>query len=188
MENNQKIIQEDEIDLRELFLTIWRKKVFIVLLTFIVTVSSILYINFKPYEPLYQGKLLVEIGEVFNKNNTPLYKIYSDNDSLLIGKNGKNLKSLQILVGQAINKEINQNFKFTIDINDYQEKKERNLIRLAKNIAREVSQTKVEAKLDSMNSYERRIIHNALANSSKVYTESCGEEPERYVVIKPKGE
>jgi len=35
---------------------------------------------------------------------------------------------------------------------------ERNLIRLAKNIAREVSQTKVEAKLDSMNSYERRII------------------------------
>gem|GEM_PF-5967117 len=43
MENNQKIIQEDEIDLRELFLTIWRKKVFIVLLTFIVTVSSILY-------------------------------------------------------------------------------------------------------------------------------------------------
>ena len=34
----------------------------------------------------------------------------------------KNLKSLQILVGQAINKEINQNFKFTIDINDYQEK------------------------------------------------------------------
>ena len=69
MENNQKIIQEDEIDLRELFLTLWKKKVFIVLLTFIVTVSSILYINFKPYEPLYQGKLLVEIGEVFNKNN-----------------------------------------------------------------------------------------------------------------------
>lgn len=141
----------------------------------------------------YIQNLLKNMGfnikiEVFNKNNTPLYKIYSDNDSLLIGKNGKNLKSLQILVGQAINKEINQNFKFTIDINDYQEKKERNLIRLAKNIAREVSETKVEAKLDSMNSYERRIIHNALANSSKVYTESCGEEPERYVVIKLKGE
>lgn len=141
----------------------------------------------------YIQNLLKNMGfnikiEVFNKNNTPLYKIYSDNDSLLIGKNGKNLKSLQILVGQAINKEINQNFKFTIDINDYQEKKERNLIRLAKNIAREVSETKVEAKLDSMNSYERRIIHNALANSSKVYTESRGEEPERYVVIKPKGE
>ena len=143
--------------------------------------------------------ILVE-GVVINKEEVSIKEFDSDDIitieilvkeedmGRLIGKNGKNLKSLQILVGQAINKEINQNFKFTIDINDYQEKKERNLIRLAKNIAREVSETKVEAKLDSMNSYERRIIHNALANSSKVYTESCGEEPERYVVIKPKGE
>lgn len=51
----------------------------------------------------YIQNLLKNMGfnikiEVFNKNNTPLYKIYSDNDSLLIGKNGKNLKSLQILV------------------------------------------------------------------------------------------
>lgn len=46
MENNQqRYIEEDEIDLRELFLTLWKKKVFIVLLTFIVTVSSILYVN-----------------------------------------------------------------------------------------------------------------------------------------------
>ena len=60
--------------------------------------------------------------------------------------------------------------------------------RLAKKVAREVAATKVEAKLDSMNSYERRIIHNALGNSKKVYTESEGEEPNRYVVIKPKEE
>ena len=40
--------------------------------------------------------------------------------------------------------------------------------------------------MDSMNSYERRIIHNALANNKKVYTESEGEDPNRYVVIKPK--
>ena len=42
------------------------------------------------------------------------------------------------------------------------------------------------AKLDPMNSYERRIIHNILTNNKKVYTESEGEEPNRYVVIKPK--
>ena len=60
------------------------------------------------------------------------------------------------------------------------------LERLAKRIAREVGQTKVAAKLDPMNSYERRIIHNILTNNKKVYTESEGEEPNRYVVIKPK--
>ena len=60
------------------------------------------------------------------------------------------------------------------------------LERMAKKIAREVAATNIEVKLDSMNSYERRIIHNVLANHKKVYTESEGEEPNRYVVIKPK--
>ena len=52
-------------------------------------------------------------------------------------------------------------------------------------MAREVAKTKVPAKLDPMNSYERRIVHNALTNFKGVYTESEGEEPHRYVVIKP---
>ena len=124
--------------------------------------------------------------EIFNKDEVPTYRIYSDNDALLIGKNGKNLKALQHIVQQAIKKEINNNFKFVLDISNYQEKKEKHLVYLAKNIAREVASTKVEVKLDSMNSYERRIIHNALTNNKKVYTESIGEEPNRCVVIKPK--
>ena len=124
--------------------------------------------------------------EIFNKEDVPTYRIYSDNDALLIGKNGKNLKALQHVVQQAIKKEINNNFKFVLDISNYQEKKEKHLVYLAKNIAREVASTKVEVKLDSMNSYERRIIHNALTNNKKVYTESTGEEPNRCVVIKPR--
>ena len=124
--------------------------------------------------------------EIFNKEDVPTYRIYSDNDALLIGKNGKNLKALQHIVQQAIKKEINNNFKFVLDISNYQEKKEKHLVYLAKNIAREVASTKVEVKLDSMNSYERRIIHNALTNNKKVYTESTGEEPNRCVVIKPR--
>ena len=48
--------------------------------------------------------------------------------------------------------------------------------------------TKVESKLESMNSYERRAVHNILANNKYVYTESYGIEPNRYVVIKPKKE
>ena len=124
--------------------------------------------------------------EIFNKDDVPTYRIYSDNDALLIGKNGKNLKALQHIVQQAIKKEINNNFKFVLDISNYQEKKEKHLVYLAKNIAREVASTKVEVKLDSMNSYERRIIHNALTNNKKVYTESIGEEPNRCVVIKPR--
>lgn len=139
----------------------------------------------------YLTKLLRNLGftaniEVKTKENIPTYTIYSDNDALLIGKNGKNLQALSIIVNQYIKKEISEQYKFLIDINSYKEKHEKSLIRLAKNVAREVANTKIEAKMDSMNSYERRIIHNALTNNKKVYTESEGEEPNRYVVIKPK--
>lgn len=69
MQNNQNMIQENEIDLKELFLNLWKNKVFIFGFTFVVTLISVLYVSFKSYTPIYQGKLLVEIGQVFNKNN-----------------------------------------------------------------------------------------------------------------------
>lgn len=141
----------------------------------------------------YLQKLLKDLGftsniEIKNKEEVPTYTIYSDNDALLIGKNGKNLKALSILTSQHLLNELGRNFKLTIDINSYKEKREKSLESLARRIAREVATTKVEAKLDSMNSYERRIIHNALTNNKRVYTESEGEEPNRYVVIKPREE
>lgn len=141
----------------------------------------------------YLSKLLKNLGFTANieltiRDNIPTYTIYSDNDSLLIGKNGKNLHALSIIVSQYIKKEIGESYKFIIDINSYKEKHEKSLESLAKRVAREVAETKIEAKLDSMNSYERRIIHNTLTNNKKVYTSSEGEEPNRYVVIKPKEE
>lgn len=139
----------------------------------------------------YTMNLLKKLGfsiniEIKNKDTVPTYIIYSDNDALLIGKNGKNLKALSIVVSQHILKEVGQNFKFIIDINSYKEKHEKSLEILAKKVAREVAETKIEARLDSMNSYERRLIHNALTNNNKVYTESEGDEPNRYVIIKPR--
>jgi len=139
----------------------------------------------------YLQKILKNMGfnvniEIKNKEEVPKYIIFSDNDALLIGKNGKNLKALSILVSQHLNNELGKNYKFTLDVNEYKEKREKSLERLAKRIAREVKTTKVEVKLDSMNSYERRIIHNALTNYKGIFTESEGEEPNRYVVVKPK--
>lgn len=139
----------------------------------------------------YIVKLLKDLGfqanvEIKNKETVPTYTVYSDNDALLIGKNGKNLKALSVVVNQHINKEIGKNYKFIIDINSYKEKREKQLEQLARRVAREVASSKIEVKMDSMNSYERRIIHNVLTNNKRVYTESEGEEPNRYVVVKPK--
>ena len=57
-------IEEDEIDLRELFTIIWNKKLFILIFTFIVTFISLIYVFFKNPTPIYKGNILVEIGEI----------------------------------------------------------------------------------------------------------------------------
>ena len=129
----------------------------------------------------YQAEVEIQV-----KQDIPTYRIYSNNDSLLIGKNGKNLEAFQIVLRQIVNTETGINYRFFLDVSDYKEKNEHHLEVLAKRLAREVATTKIEVKMDSMNSYERRIVHNVLTNNKKVYTESVGEEPNRCVVIKPR--
>ena len=129
----------------------------------------------------YQAEVEIQV-----KQDIPTYRIYSNNDSLLIGKGGKNLEALQIVLRQIVNIETGINYQFFLDVSDYKEKNEHHLEILARRLAREVATTKIEVKMDSMNSYERRIVHNVLTNNKKVYTESVGEEPNRCVVIKPR--
>jgi len=126
--------------------------------------------------------------EVRRRDKNIEIKIFSDQNSILIGKEGHTLESLQNILRQILLKEVGDEYKILLDIENYKEKKITHLERTARQIAREVARTKVEAKLDRMNSYERRIIHNALSKNKYVYTESVGEEPNRCVVIKLKEE
>ena len=124
--------------------------------------------------------------EVKKKDDILNITIYADNNAVLIGKNARTLNALTTIIKQSIYKEIDENYKFVLDVSEYKQKREWNLEKMAKRIAREVAKSGVEAKLEPMNSYERRIIHNTLGNNKKVYTESFGEEPNRCVVIKLK--
>jgi spoIIIJ-associated protein len=113
-------------------------------------------------------------------------KMYSDNNSILIGHEGKTLKALTTVIKQVVYNKVGEYPYLLLDVENYKAKQEKYLIRLAKNIAKEVGHTKVEVELEDMNSYERRIIHNALTDNKYVYTESTGVEPHRHIVIKPK--
>ena len=124
--------------------------------------------------------------EVRRREENITIKIFSDHNAVLIGKNGNTIQALQTIVRQIIFNEIKTNISIILDVENYKEKKIKNIEYLAKKTAREVAKTKVEAKLDSMNSYERRIVHSILSDDKYVYTESIGEEPNRCVVIKPK--
>lgn len=126
--------------------------------------------------------------EVRRRENNISVTIFSDNNSILIGKNGKNVVALQYLVRQMVNSKLKSNLSIIIDVGNYKEKRVKTIEYLAKKLAREAHKTKTEVTMDSMNSYERRIVHEVLANDKYVYTESLGEEPNRKVVIKLKEE
>ena len=123
--------------------------------------------------------------EVSNKEERPIYRVYTNNDKVLIGKNGNTLKALELLTKQAILNETGIYYKFSIDVSDYKEKNIKRLENFAKKMAKEVQKTNVEVALDNMTSYERRIIHNCLTDFKGIKTESEGEEPNRHIVIKP---
>lgn len=123
--------------------------------------------------------------EVITKDERTTIKMYSNNDPILIGKEGRTLKALETLAKQKIQNETGIYYKIALDVSDYKDKIIRRIERLAKQTAKEVARTKMPVALDNMSSYERRIVHNVLTDFKGVKTESEGEEPNRHIVIKP---
>lgn len=106
-----------------------------------------------------------------------------DNLGLVIGYKGETLDALQLLTNVIINK--NGDYKrVEIDAQNYREKRKETLISLAHKKARDVVKYGKNITLEPMSPYERRIIHTALQDDTKVTTMSVGSEPFRKVVIK----
>ena len=113
-------------------------------------------------------------------------KMYSNNNPILIGKNGQTLTALTTICKQAVFNQIGMYPYLNLDVENYKDKQIMHLERLAKNIAREVRETKKDVIMDNMNAYERRIVHNCLSEFQDISTESEGDEPNRHIVVKIK--
>jgi spoIIIJ-associated protein len=103
----------------------------------------------------------------------------------LIGKQGEVLNALQYILNIIGNQQIGNGVRATVDGNDYRQRREEALTKLANTIADQVIQRGEEAVLDALPAFERRIVHKALSENAKVSTYSEGEEPNRRVVIAP---
>lgn len=104
----------------------------------------------------------------------------------IIGYRGEGLNALQYLTSVFVSKNNRHAKKVRIDCDNYRAKRESSLIALAQRMAKKVERTHASVKLEPMTANERRIIHTALAESLTVETFSKGEEPHRYLIIKPK--
>ncbi len=127
--------------------------------------------------------------EVIDEVDGARFNIKTRSNNALIGNNGQNLSSFSHLVKKIADAKFKKDniepLQFSVDANDYQLKKTEDLKGLAKMNAQRVRYFKKEVILPHMNSYERRIIHTALAEYPDIKTESIGEGEDRRIVVKP---
>lgn len=121
-----------------------------------------------------EDKFLVEVG--------------GEDAAILIGKRGESMDGFQFLLNALFNKgKKHEEYKrVVVDSNNYKARREDTLKILAERTAARAVRENQDIRLEPMSANERRIIHAALASSDKVETESKGNEPNRYVVIKLK--
>ena len=111
-------------------------------------------------------------------------KLVSNNNAILIGKDGRTIAAIQTLLRKSLENALHYPIKVNVDVANYKEKNLRRKAYEIKKIAYEVQKTKVDVALEPMNSYERREIHNMVDQIPNVTTESIGEGKDRHIVIK----
>ena len=102
---------------------------------------------------------------------------------MLIGRRGDTLEALQFITNLAVSRKLNEKVRIVIDVEGYRQRREDTLVKLAKRLSEKVKRTGARVVLEPMNSHERRIIHTALQDETRVTTFSEGEEPNRRIVI-----
>ena len=109
--------------------------------------------------------------------------INGDDIGIIIGRRGETMDSLQYLTSLVVNKGYEDYKRVILNVENYRQKREETLVKLANRLADKVVKYKKPVTLEPMNPYERRIIHSSLQGHKYVETHSIGEEPKRKVVI-----
>lgn len=124
----------------------------------------------------------VEI-ETEEKDDCIFVRIKGKDSGIIIGRRGETLDAIQYLTGLVVNKNRDDYVRVIVDIENYRQKREETLVKLAKRLADRVVRYRKNVVLEPMNPFERRIIHSSLQDNKYVETYSIGDEPNRKVVI-----
>jgi spoIIIJ-associated protein len=119
----------------------------------------------------YPGKVSV----LFREKNKLGLKIDSSHSSILIGKKGKNLDALQLLLNIFSSKLGKDNVRIILDTENYRIRREESLVRLAYNVAEKVRESRSSVLLEPMNPFDRWLIHTTLNDINDIETKSEGE-------------
>ena len=128
---------------------------------------------------------LKAVAELTSEGDNTTITLNSTDSSSVIGYRGEVLDAIQTLAGACLNIGKKDYKKVVVDCENYRDKREDTLKKLAHKLEEKATDMRREVVLEPMSPYERRIIHTALSESQTVTTRSDGKEPNRYVVIVP---
>ena len=114
-------------------------------------------------------------------------EVRGDQEGILIGRHGRTLDALQMLVNRMVNKRLEKPVRVVLDINDYQKRRADTLAKMAFRFAEKAQRTGRAQTIGPFNAHDRRIIHVALKEDSTLRTESLGEGEMKSITIIPKG-
>ena len=124
--------------------------------------------------------------QIDERSNKTIFNVVGGNSALLIGKRGKTLEAIQIIVEKVINKKNEKRSRTIVDIEGYMEKRKSYLKSLANRLADKCKRFGKPVSLEEMNAHDRRIIHITLKSDKEVSTRSKGDGVLRKIVILPK--
>ena len=116
-------------------------------------------------------------------DNQVIFNIETDKSGLVIGKHGRIINSLQILVQTLIHRRNRRRLSVLLNVGDYRDRRLNVLEQMAQRTAEEVLRTKQTMILDPLPAYERKQIHAYLSKVDHISTHSEGKDPNRYLVV-----
>jgi spoIIIJ-associated protein len=121
----------------------------------------------------------------FLKEGNLYLEIKGDQEGILIGKHGRTLESLQMLVNRMVNKRLKNAMRVILDIDDYRKRRADSVTQMALRLGDEAKRTGHSQVAGLLNAYDRRIIHLTLKEDPFLKTESIGEGELKKVKIIP---
>jgi spoIIIJ-associated protein len=129
------------------------------------------------------GEEKVTIDEYEGDDGELILDVSGGDLAVLIGRHGRTLDSLQLVVSSYLSNELKFHYPIVVDIEGYKMRRKDKIVSLAKSSAARAKQRRGRVQMPPMNAYERRIVHLALRDDLEVTTHSEGEDPDRRVVI-----
>lgn len=123
--------------------------------------------------------------EGFSREGNLYLEIRGDQGGILIGRHGRTLESLQMLVNRMVNKRLKNSIRVILDVDDYRKRRADSMAQMALRLGDEAKRTGHSQVAGLLNAYDRRIIHLTLKEDPLLKTESIGEGELKRVKIIP---